>query len=156
MAPRVMPRERAANSRVADFKFRHGVPVRFADLDVLGHVNHIAYLEILEAGRIAYYYEVVGLSSVQEINFMLAEQRIRYAASALLGQTLEVAFRVDWLKRSSSRFSFEIRDLASCQLLCDGDGVQVFVDLLTGRPQVLPDAYRERIHAFEGGSLTPP
>ena len=53
-----MPRERAASFRVPNFKFRHAVPVRFADLDVLGHVNHIAYLEILEAGRIAYYYEV--------------------------------------------------------------------------------------------------
>lgn len=151
-----MPRERAANSRVTDFKFRHSVPVRFADLDVLGHVNHIAYLEILEAGRIAYYYEVVGLRSVREINFMLAEQRIRYAASALLGQTFEVAFRVDWLKRSSSRYSFEIRDVASRQLLCEGDGVQIFVDLATGQPQPLPNAYRERIHAFEGGPLTPP
>jgi len=156
VALRAMPRERAANSRVADFTFRHAVPVRFADLDVLGHVNHIAYLEILEAGRIAYYYEVVGLSSVQEINFMLAEQRIRYAAPALLGQTLEVAFRVDWLKRSSSRFSFEIRDLTSRQLLCEGDGVQVYVDLVTGQPQALPDAYRERFQAFEGGPLTPP
>ncbi len=79
------------------FKFTYAAPVRFSDLDVLGHVNHLAYLDILENARIAYYYQVMGLRSVQEIKFVLAELRVRYLASALLGQTLEVGFRIAWL-----------------------------------------------------------
>jgi acyl-CoA thioester hydrolase len=141
---------------VSEFRFRHAVPVRFADLDVLGHVNHIAFIEILEVGRIAYYFEVLGMRTAREISFVLAELRVRYLAAALLGQTLEVAVRVDWLRRSSSGFSFEIRDPSSGQLCCAGDGVQVFVDLATNQSQPLPERYRERVLAFEGRPLTPP
>ncbi len=135
------------------FNFSYSAPLRFSDLDVLGHANHLAYLDILENARIAYYYEVMGLRTVQEIKFMLAELRVRYAASALLGQTLEVGFRIAWLKRSSSGFVYEIRDKASGRLLAEGDGAQVYVDLASGRSQPLPDSYRERVVAFEGEEL---
>jgi acyl-CoA thioester hydrolase len=141
---------------VTDFRFQYSVAVRFADLDVLVHVNHLAYLEILEAGRVAYYQQVLGMQSVWELGFVLAELRVRYLASALLGQTLVVHFGVRWLKRSSSHFQFELRDQASGQLLAEGEGVQVYVNRETGRSAPLPDSYRQRIEAFEGRPLQPP
>ena len=138
------------------FKFTYAAPVRFSDLDVLGHVNHLAYLDILENARIAYYYQVMGLRSVQEIQFVLAELRVRYLASALLGQTLEVGFRIAWLKRSSSGFIYQVRDQASGQLLAEGDGVQVYLDLAVNRSEPMPETFRERVVAFEGDPLRPP
>jgi acyl-CoA thioester hydrolase len=141
---------------VDGFKFAYAAPVRFSDLDVLGHVNHLAYLDILENARIAYYYRVMGLRSVQEIKFVLAELRVRYLASALLGQTLEVGFRIAWLKRSSSGFVYQVRDKASGQLLAEGDGVQVYLDLAVNRSAPMPETFRERVVAFEGSTLRPP
>jgi acyl-CoA thioester hydrolase len=141
---------------VEGFKFTYAAPVRFSDLDVLGHVNHLAYLDILENARIAYYYQVMGLRSVQEIKFVLAELRVRYLASALLGQTLEVGFRIDWLKRSSSGFVYQVRDQASGQLLAEGDGVQVYLDLAANRSEPMPETFRKRVVAFEGSSLRRP
>ncbi len=138
------------------FKFTYAAPVRFSDLDVLGHVNHLAYLDILENARIAYYYQVMGLRSVQEIQFVLAELRVRYLASALLGQTLEVGFRIAWLKRSSSGFIYQVRDRASGQLLAEGDGVQVYLDLAVNRSEPMPETFRERVVVFEGDHLRPP
>jgi acyl-CoA thioester hydrolase len=141
---------------VDGFKFTYAAPVRFSDLDVLGHVNHLAYLDILENARITYYYQVMGIRSVQEIKFVLAELRVRYLASALLGQTLEVGFRIAWLKRSSSGFIYQVRDQASGQLLAEGDGVQVYLDLAVNRSEPMPETFRERVVAFEGGPLHPP
>jgi acyl-CoA thioester hydrolase len=141
---------------VDGFKFTYTAPVRFSDLDVLGHVNHLAYLDILENARIAYYYQVMGLRSVQEIRFVLAELRVRYLASALLGQTLEVGFRIAWLKRSSSGFVYQVRNQASGQLLAEGDGVQVYFDLAVNRSAPMPETFRERVVAFEGSALRPP
>jgi acyl-CoA thioester hydrolase len=141
---------------VTEFRFQHPVAVRFADLDVLGHVNHLAFLEILETGRVAYYQQVLGMQSVWELGFVLAELRVRYLASALLGQTLVVHFGVRWMKRSSSGFGFELRDQASGQLLAEGEGVQVYVNRQSGRSAPLPDSYRERIGRFEGRSMQPP
>ena len=36
-----------------EFRFTHDVPIRFSDLDLLGHVNQSVYHEILEEGRLA-------------------------------------------------------------------------------------------------------
>ena len=135
------------------FRFTYSAPLRFSDLDVLGHANHLSYLDILENARIAYYFDVMGLRSVQEIKFVLAELHIRYFASALLGQTLQVGFRTAWLKRSSSGFVYEIRDRESGQLLAEGEGVQVHMDLRANQSEPLPRAYRERVTAFEGSDL---
>jgi acyl-CoA thioesterase FadM len=118
----------------ARFRYRRVVPPRFGDLDVLGHVNHRA---------------VVGLDSVHQIKFVLAELHVHYRASAVLGQTLEVALRVSWLKRSSSGFEYEIRDHSSGELLVHGEGVQVYLDLAANRSERLPEVYAERIRRFE-------
>lgn len=141
---------------MSEFKFHFDVPVRFSDLDLLGHVNHVAYLDILENARIAYYYQVMGLQSPREIQFVMADLHIRYAASATLGQTIRVAFRMAWLKRSSSGFRFEMRNAATGGLLAEGDGVQVYMDLTTNAAQALPDDFRQHVERFEGGGLTPP
>src|SRR5205807_1952146 len=123
--------------------------IRFSDLDLLGHVNHLAFLEILEQARVSYYHEVMGMPSVQEIAFVLAELRVRYVNQALFGQTLRVHFRVAWLKRSSSGFAYEIRDPESGALLTEGDGVQVYMDLHGNRAQPLPEDFRARVVAYE-------
>ena len=133
-----------------EFKFSHAVPVRFSDLDVLGHVNHLAFLDVLEQARVTYYHEVMGLRSAKEVKFVLAELGIRYLAPALFGQTFLVHLRVAWLKRSSSGFAFELRHRVTGQLLAEGEGVQVYMDLAANRPEPLPEAYRERVIAFEG------
>ena len=136
-----------------DFKFSHAVPVRFSDLDPLGHVNHLAYLDVLEQARVTYYHEVMGLQSVHDVKFVLAELHIRYLASALFGQTFLVHLRLTWLKRSSSAFAYEIRDRDTGRLLAEGDGVQVYMDLQANKAEPLPEAYRRRVLAFEGEHL---
>lgn len=138
------------DDRVDVFRFKYPVAVRFSDLDVLGHVNHLAYLDIVEDARVAYYHQVMGLQSVQEIRFVLADLRIRYVAAGFLGQTFEVGLRVTWLKRSSSGFAYEIRELRNRQLLADGEGVQVYMDLVANHSEPLPEPYRERVTRFEG------
>ena len=135
------------------FRFTYAAPLRFSDLDLLGHANHLSYLDIVENARIGYYFDVVGLRSVDEIKFVLVELRVRYVASAVLGQTLLVGFRVSWLKGSSSGFVFEVRDQAGGDLLAEGDGVQVYMDLAANRSESLPAAYRKRIIAHEGAAL---
>jgi acyl-CoA thioester hydrolase len=144
------------DARVPEFRFSHTVPVRFSDLDLLGHVNHIAFFDVLEQARVTYYHEVMGLGTVRDVKFVMAELHIRYLAPAMFGQAFLIRFRVTWLKRSSSGFAYEIRDRDGDQLLAAGDGVQVYMDLEANKAEPLPHAYRERVLAFEGSDLTPP
>ena len=135
------------------YRFAHRVPVRFSDLDVLGHVNHIAFFDFLENGRIAYYFQVLGLTSVQQIRFVLVDLRIQYLAQAHYGMTVRILVRTTWLKRSSSGFVFAVMDDATGQHLAEGSGIQVYFDLQANCPEPLPDEYRERLIAFEGEAL---
>jgi acyl-CoA thioester hydrolase len=139
--------------RVSEFKYSHDVPVRFSDLDLLGHVNHLAFLDILEQARVSYYHDVMGLPSVVEVAFVLAELRVRYVSQAHFGQVLRVHFRIAWLKRSSSGFVYEIHEPESGELLAEGEGVQVYMDLEAYKAQPLPEAFRARVVAFEGAAL---
>jgi acyl-CoA thioester hydrolase len=142
-----------SDAEAVPFRFAHRVPVRFSDLDVLGHVNHIAFFDFLENGRIAYYFQVLGLTSVQQIRFVLVDLRIQYLAQAHYGMTVRILVRTTWLKRSSSGFVFAILDDLTGRPLAEGSGVQVYFDLQANRPEPLPEEYRERLVAFEGEAL---
>jgi acyl-CoA thioester hydrolase len=142
-----------SDETTAAFRFSHRVPVRFSDLDVLGHVNHIAFFDFLENGRIAYYFQVLGLTSVQQIRFVLVDLQIQYLAQAHYGMTVRILVRTTWLKRSSSGFVFAILDDATEECLAEGSGVQVYFDFQANRPEPLQDLLRERLTDFEGEAL---
>ena len=68
--------------------------------------------------------------------------------AAEFGERLRVGFRVDWLKRSSSGFSFGILGPGG-RLFAMGQGIQVYVDLDTRRPLPIPATMRATMLAFD-------
>ncbi len=58
-----------------DFRFRHPVTVRFRDIDVGGHAHHSEALMYFEEARWAYWGEVIGSKSLDEIDYVLAQAR---------------------------------------------------------------------------------
>ena len=59
------------------FKYWHPVDVRFKDIDVGGHVHHSIALVFFEEARAAYWASVVGRVGLEEVDFILAEARVR-------------------------------------------------------------------------------
>jgi len=132
------------------FNFWIDQDVRFRDLDTLKHVNHTVYFIYAEMARLEYYRVVLGLELMTQLSFLMFDMHCRYLEAAEYGDHLRVGFRIDWIKRSSSGFSFVIlgRDQ---RLLAHGDGVQVYVDLVSHRPAALPTDLRARMCAFDQG-----
>ena len=48
--------------------YRTPVPIRFADIDALGHVNNAVFLTYMEVARTAFWAERIGPVRVQEID----------------------------------------------------------------------------------------
>lgn len=46
------------SEKIADYKFKAPIPLRFADIDAVGHVNNAVYLTYFEVARFAYWNDV--------------------------------------------------------------------------------------------------
>jgi acyl-CoA thioester hydrolase len=138
-----------------EFRFWINQDVRFRDLDTLKHVNHTVYFIYAEMARLEYYREVLKLDLMTELAFLMLDIRCHYAVAAEYGDALRIGFRIDWLKRSSSGFSFVIMGPGG-RLFAEGEGIQVYVNLDSRRPLPIPEAMRETMLAFDPGARDVP
>lgn len=46
--------------KLTDYKFRTDIPIRFSDIDSLGHVNNAVYLTYFEIARTNYWKDAIG------------------------------------------------------------------------------------------------
>lgn len=126
------------------------MPVRFRDLDALGHVHHTAPLLYLEEARAAYWREVAGRDGVDAIDYVMGDVAVRYHRRIPYPATVVVGVRVAELGGKSFLMEFEIRDEAA-QLLVSGSTTQVMFDYAAGATVPIDDALRARISAWEAG-----
>lgn len=120
------------------------IPTRFADYDVNGHINNVAYFEILEQGRIDFMREVRRQGPAPRVIIVHAE--IDYIESVPMGtRSVSVATWVTKVGRSSFRLEHELTSRAG--RAATGASVLVVHDTETGtRP--LSDEERTNLASF--------
>ena len=133
----------------AQFRFTRTLPVRFRDLDPMGHAHHSLPLIYIEEVRAAYWREVVGRNGLDEIDYVLGQVTLRYRQRILFPATLTIALRVSRVGRSSFVMEYEIRDEADT-LLVTAETVQIMYDYEAGRSKPMPEDIRRRIRDYEG------
>lgn len=129
-------------------KFSCRVPVRFHDLDAMGHAHHTLPIIYFEEARAAYWREVAGRSGVQEIDYVLAEVRVQFKQRILYPATLTVRTGVTHVGNASFTMAYELTDPDGA-ILATGESVQVMYDYATARAMRMPDEVRARIESYE-------
>ncbi len=114
------------------------IPLRFGDLDAMGHVNNAVILTLLELGRVKFHADVMGLSRVEDIRFILAEAIVRYRVPILLQDAVRLRMTVTDISRSAFRFLYELFDPRDGRVYVEAETVQVMYDYAAGRPVPLP------------------
>ena len=133
------------------FHFRHPVEVRFKDIDVGGHAHHSHALVYFEEARAAYWREVVGRGSLDEVDYILAEAEIRWVRRVLWPQTLDVGVRVSRLGKKHFHMTYEVKGGEDGEeVLVTGRTVQVMYDYDAGESARVPPDVRDRIAAVDG------
>lgn len=135
-----------------DFRYVEKVPVRFRDLDALGHVNNAVYITYLEIARLSYYRHVMGQSN-PELGLIIARVACDYRSPALLGETVLVHCGTTAIGNSSMTMAYRLTDEASGRLIAEAESVQVAYDYEANRPIPVPESLRQAINAFEGTSF---
>ncbi|MGH7459865.1 MAG: acyl-CoA thioesterase [Pseudomonas sp.] len=132
----------------APFRFIYPVPVRFRDLDAMGHAHHSLALIYIEEARAAYWRDVLGRNELDEIDYVLGQVSVRFLKRITFPGTLRVGVRVSRLGNSSFTMQYEIRGQSGEQL-ASAETVQVMYDYAADRPKPIPAEVRNSISEFE-------
>lgn len=140
------------SSETSDFTLHHPVTVRFADVDVGGHAHHSRALIYFEEARAAYWREVSGPYGADEVDYILAEARVRFHARVLWPDDLSVGVRMTVMGKKHFELEYEVRS-GEGEKLISGSTVQVMYDYAARRAIPIPPGVREAVEAIEGGPL---
>ena len=133
-------------------RFSFDVPVRFRDVDALGHVHHSLALMYVEEARAAYWREVAGRPTIDDIDYVIGEVRVRYHARIMYPGTVKVGVGVTRIGRRSITMSFDVRS-GTGELLVSGETVQVMFDNTRGESMDVTPELRALIRDYEGREL---
>lgn len=86
------------------------IQVRFADLDVMGHVNNSVYLSYFEMTRVHYFRQLVGANwDWRKEGVLLVRNEIDYLKPILLNDLPEVHMTLEKIGEKSISLLYEIK-----------------------------------------------
>ncbi len=129
-------------------RFHVEIPVRFRDLDPMGHVNNAVYFTYMEVARTAYWQELHHDYGYDVLDFVVGRAECDYVSAVMLRETLRVEVWLSRIGNSSFVLDYELHDEATGRLCARGKTVQVMTDSKTGRPRPIEPGLRERMESF--------
>ena len=86
------------------------IQIRFADIDVMGHVNNAVYLSYFEYTRVYYFEKLVGKKWDWKNNgTILIKNEVEYLKPILLGDKPKIEMFIGKIGNKSFTFHYEIR-----------------------------------------------
>lgn len=131
---------------MTEFRYEIDVPVRFQDLDAVGHVNNATYATFLEEARLSYMKEVLGVGA-EDSGTVIAHLELDYRRPITEDSHVTVAVRTGELGTSSIPMEYEIR--FEGEPVATAETVAVTVDDETGKPRPVPERWRSRLDSYE-------
>ncbi|MBI1365693.1 MAG: acyl-CoA thioesterase [Alphaproteobacteria bacterium] len=134
-----------ASARAAYKRFLP-VQTRWADNDIYGHVNNVAYYGYFDT-IVNEYLIAAGALDIHngDVIGLVVETGCRYFAPLAFPEKLEGALRVAKIGNSSVRYEIAIFRQGEEAPAAEGHFVHVYVDRATRRPVTLPAAFREAL-----------
>ena len=127
------------------------IPLRFGDIDSMGHVNNAVKVPLFETGRVKFFADVLGQPKVEDITFILAEANVRYRIPILLQDAVRLRMYITDVSRSSFRFRCELFDPRDGRVFTEAETVQVMYDYATGRSRPVDSTFLEKVREYIGG-----
>ena len=129
------------------FTFVYDLPLRWSDIDELGHANNARYLTYFEEGRIRYS-QKVALWNWKTEGFLIAASSINFRKPLLLRDDPKLYIRVSKMGSKSFEMTYVILN-SKGELVADGTTVQVAIDIKTFQTIAIPADIRAATLAYE-------
>lgn len=122
------------------------IPIRWGDMDAMGHVNNTTYFRYMEQARISWFAALVPEAEAwTQTGIVIANASCNYKRALVYPGTVEVKLFVGAPGGSSVPTFYEMHLAGDRHLYADGAATVVFIDLAKQKPMRIPDAMRERL-----------
>ena len=123
--------------------------VAFSDVDMLGHVNNLAYMRWAESMRSEYFAEILGEQIGGRRGMILAQSSIAYEKPLVYRENVAVGARIGRVGTKSFAFLHEVWSIDRDIRCANIETTLVAIDYASGKTITVPDEWRSRIAAFE-------
>jgi acyl-CoA thioester hydrolase len=122
------------------------IPIRWGDMDAMGHVNNTIYFRYMEQARISWFEQLIPEDEVwQSTGIVIVNASCNYKRPITYPGTVEVRLLVGPPGGSSTPTFYELLVDADPVPYADGAAVVVFVDMKTQKPARIPEGIRQRL-----------
>jgi acyl-CoA thioester hydrolase len=132
------------------------IVVRWGDMDALGHVNNIVYLQYFETARVEYLMRL-GLGAPgptwQRSGLIMGSNSCRYRAPVTYPDTLSVGARTSAIGEDRVKMHHTAVSQKLGRVVAEGEAVIVSYDYAAGQRAMLPADIRDAIIALEGREI---
>jgi acyl-CoA thioester hydrolase len=133
-----------------DFPVLLGLPTRWADNDMYGHLNNAVYYELFDSAINGWLITGAGLDvmALPELG-VVAESGCRYFRELEYPRPLDIGVRVERLGRSSITYSLGLFDAEADEPAALGHWVHVYIDRTSRSTVPIPLSVRELLERAE-------
>jgi acyl-CoA thioester hydrolase len=129
------------------------IPIRWGDMDAMGHVNNTVYFRFMEQARISWFDRLVPEAEAwQSTGIVIANASCNYKRAMTYPGTVEVRLYVGPPGGASVPTFYDLRVDSDPEPYADGAAVVVFIDMKTQKSKRIPAAIRERLERAEAAA----
>lgn len=122
------------------------IPIRWGDMDAMGHVNNTVYFRFMEQARISWFDRLAPEDAAwQSTGIVIVNASCNYKRALTYPGTVEVRLHVGAPGGASVPTFYELLLEGDAVPYADGAAVVVFVDRATQKSKRIPKDIRERL-----------
>lgn len=130
-------------SLIAENLHESYLDVRWSDLDLLGHVNNVAYLTYFENARVEWISDIGGLSHEDGLALVVVQANISYRASATHPASLKVVTTMKRIGNTSMTLHQSLQTKDGSTVYCEADVTAVWLDMADNKPVPVPEFVKQ-------------
>jgi acyl-CoA thioester hydrolase len=88
------------SEKISDYKYKTPIPIRFSDIDAVGHVNNAIYLTYFEIARLNYWKEIINWN-LRENGVIVGRSEVNYLKPITLDDEIVCYVRTTRIGNSS-------------------------------------------------------
>ena len=134
------------------YPVRVDIPVRFRDVDILGHVNNAVIVTYLEITRETYRRKLGESTDVSQFGFLLARVECDFRKPIPYDTVVHARVGCPRIGTKSWELVYRLESPDGATLWAEARTVQVAVDFATGATQEIPAEIRAAMEKLEQAS----